>query len=282
MKRSIIVVLLVVLFISNAFGIEIKDDAQRSLNITNVHSIVALAPAVCDILSRIGANSLIVGYTDYANKPNKKAQNVGAFGSYNLGKIISLKPDLVIMPYFTYKRYGVKPLNALGIKTYVFDPKNIEEILLDVKKFGAMTNKSKQANLVIERFNNELKSFHKFTYKPTFVFLVWLAPPIVAGTDTFVSNAIQMAGGKNVINKPGWVEVSSEYLIEKNPHFLIINSHLKNVFLKQNKLIDYFYLKHRVIFINNNLIERPSLDIIKGMKFLNEKFYENSHYYGSR
>ncbi|OSS41690.1 Vitamin B12 ABC transporter, B12-binding component BtuF [Desulfurella amilsii] len=275
MKRSIIAVVFLFTFVSNAFALTIKDDANRIVNISKVSSIVVLSPAACDILEEIGASSFIVGYTDYAKKPNPKAVNVGAFGTFNIEQIIALKPELVIMPKFIYERYGISSLSALGIKVFVFEPKNIEGIVKDVEKIGLITGKIGQAKNKIRNFNAELSELHHIKQKPSVVFLVWLSPIIVAGNDTFISNAISVAGGQNIIKKNGWPEVTSEYLIKKNPMFLIVNSRLKNDFFKQNKLLGYFYKKHKVLFIDNTLIERPSLDIIKGIKILNNYFYEN-------
>ncbi|MGC8501931.1 ABC transporter substrate-binding protein [Desulfurella sp.] len=282
MKRSITALVFFLTFAINAFAVTIKDDISRTINISKAKSIVVLSPAACDILEEIGASNLIVGYTDYTKKPNAKAKNVGAFGTFNVEKVISLEPDLVIMPKFIYERYGVKSLSALGINVFVFEPKNIKGIIEDIDKFGLITNKIKEAKDKVHLFNAELSKLHHIKLKPRVVFLVWLAPIIVAGHDTFLSNAINVAGGNNIITKSDWPEVTSEYLIEKNPQFLIVNSHLKNSFFKQNKLLNYFYKKNRVLFIDNTLIERPSLNIIKGIKILNDYFYENCNNNGCR
>ncbi|WP_291492287.1 ABC transporter substrate-binding protein [Desulfurella sp.] len=282
MKRSIITLVFCLAFFNNAFAITIKDDISRTINISKAKSIVVLSPAACDILEEIGASNLIVGYTDYAKKPNPKAVNVGAFGTFNIEKIISLKPDLVIMPRFIYERYTAKPLEVLGIKVFVFDPKNIEGIVSDVKKFGLITGKINQAKDKINIFTKQISTLYNINKKPTVAFVVWFSPIIVAGKDTFISNAISIAGGKNIIPKDGWPVVTSEYLIEKNPQFLIINSRFKNDFYKENKLLEYFDRKNRVLFIDNALIERPSLNIIKGIKILNYYFYENCNSNGCR
>ncbi len=275
MKRSIIAVFFFLFFTFNVFGLTIKDDIGRTLNISNVKSIVVLSPAACDILEEIGASDFIVGYPDYATKPNFKAVNVGAFGSFNVEQIVSLKPDLVIIPKFTYERYNLKALKALGINVFVFEPNNIGDIVRDAEKFGIITNRIKQSKKAIHTFYQDLNKLHCIKQKPTVAFVVWLSPIIVAGDDTFISNAITVAGGKNIIGKNGWPQVTSEYLINKNPQYLIVNSRLKKIFLKQDKLLDYFYKKNRVVFIDSSLIERPSFGIIEGINILNNYFYEN-------
>ncbi len=279
MKRSIITIAFFLVFAVNAWAFLIKDDASRVINISRTKSIVVLSPAACDILEKIKASDLIVGYPDYTKKPNQKAVNLGSFGDYNIEKIISLKPDLVIMPKFMYYiTYKTKQLESLGIKVFVFEPNNIEGIINDVKRFGLITGRVKEATNEIDLFNKELSQLKPIDYKPTAVFVVWLSPIIVAGSDTFISDAIKIAGGKNLISKKGWPNVTSEYLIEKNPQFLIVNSRLKSIFFKNNKLLNFFYRKNKVLFINNNLIEKPSFDIIKGIKILNGYFYENCNY----
>ncbi len=277
MKRSIIVIVCFLIFTLSfkAFGLTIKDDVGRTINASFVKSIVVLSPAACDILEEIGASNFIVGYTDYATKPNSKAVNVGAFGSFNVEQIVSLKPDLVIIPKFTYERYDLGALKALGINVFVFEPNNIGDIVSNAEKFGLITNRLAQAKKAINKFYQGLNKLHCIKQKPTVAFLVWLSPIIVAGNDTFISNAITFAGGRNIIEKDGWPQVTSEYLINKNPQFLIVNSRLKNLFLKQDKLLDYFYKKHRVVFIDSSLMERPSFGIIKGISILNNYFYEN-------
>jgi len=61
--------------------------------------IVALSPAINEILFALGKGSEVVGNTTYATYPEaaKKIPKVGGYFSVSLEKILALKPTLVLM-----------------------------------------------------------------------------------------------------------------------------------------------------------------------------------------
>ena len=61
--------------------------------------IISLTPASTEILFALGLDEEIIGVSTYCSRPGKakEKERVGSFSSPNIEKIISLKPDLVIL-----------------------------------------------------------------------------------------------------------------------------------------------------------------------------------------
>ena len=77
----------------------VTDDYGRTVVIpAHPQRVVSLSPAVTEIIYALGADSLLVGRTDFCEYPAEALQipTVGGISNLNIEKILSLNPDLVI------------------------------------------------------------------------------------------------------------------------------------------------------------------------------------------
>ena len=63
--------------------------------------IISLSPAITETVYALGLGGKLVGATAYCTYPEaaKHIPRVGGYGQYNFEAIVSLKPDLVILPH---------------------------------------------------------------------------------------------------------------------------------------------------------------------------------------
>ncbi|MEM2189911.1 MAG: cobalamin-binding protein [Archaeoglobaceae archaeon] len=213
-----------------AFNLSI-DDTGYSITAGNPQRIVSLSPSNTEILFAIGAGDRVVGVTDYCNYPPEvaelvakgKIQRIGGYSTVNVERIIALKPDLVIASYGN----GLATIEVLRkyTKVIAFDPKDIRGIERSILAIGVATGNYENAEKIVsemEKRISEIKAREK-SYKRV-AHIVWNDPIWVSGKETFIDEAITIAGGINVFNFSGWRIVSVEDLIRANPEVIIVSS----------------------------------------------------------
>src|SRR6266542_587400 len=102
------------------------DGLGRAVSITpNPQRIISLAPNVTEILFALGLESRVVGVTSYCDFPEaaKAKDRVGDTLRPNLEKIVSLKPDLVVVSTASQLENLTRRLDQLAIPVYVTNPR---------------------------------------------------------------------------------------------------------------------------------------------------------------
>jgi len=293
--------------------IEIKDDFGYTVVVKKYPKrIVSLSPANTEILFALGLKDRVVGVTEQCNYPpevlemKKKGEieSIGGYSSVNVEKVLALNPDLVIASYGN----GIECIEAIkgfGIPVICLNPKNITEIIEDIKMVAKVTGTEKHAEKLEKYIINEIeyiKAKLKATKaRPRVAHVIWYNPIWVSGKNTFVDELIQLAGGQNAFNKSGWTTVSLEEFLVANPEIIIVNSgtgmekYEKNLIYEwittEELLKDVKAIKNgRIYVIDADIISRPSYRLIYALKeiarFIHPEVFEkmenfiNTSYYG--
>ena len=181
--------------------------------------VILLAPAAADIMSKLGCEAQIVGKTKSVNEfPN--AKKVGSHIRPNIELIMSLSPDLIIIP--TNRFFTEEMMKQVGVPVAEYNPVTLDEILEDITKLGLLMGKGGEA----KKLNGELKAkiadLKMPEIRPTVLYEVMQLPFSVAGKNNIVTDIITKAGGQNVAeSKNKIIRYSMEAAVEKNPDIYI-------------------------------------------------------------
>ena len=128
-----------------------------ALNIHADERIVALSPAVNEIVFALGSGDKIVGNTTYCEHPTASLaiEKVGGYFSPSLERIVSLNPSIVIMQENNYKIN--QKLKQMGINTKVIKIDKLKNIIVSISEIGEILNKPKEAKQIINSINKELQ-----------------------------------------------------------------------------------------------------------------------------
>lgn len=223
-----------IVFYENKTHIVFTDDFGFVVSVKKYPKrIVSLAPSNTEILFALGLKDRIVGVTDYCNYPpdvlelkrSKRIESVGGYSTVDVEKVVRLRPDLVVASYGN--GIGVvKALKSFGITVICLNPKSIEDIIRDIEILGKVCGVEENASKLVEwiKLRIELIREDEHNWKPRIVHIVWSDPIWVSGKNTFIDDAIEIAGGVNAVNESGWVVLSLEDLIRINPDIIIVNS----------------------------------------------------------
>ncbi|MDK2795175.1 MAG: cobalamin transport system substrate-binding protein [Archaeoglobaceae archaeon] len=214
----------------NSFNLSV-DDTGYEITAGNPKRIVSLSPSNTEILFAIGAGDRVVGVTDYCDYPPEviekvrkgEIQRVGGYSTVNIERVLALKPDLVLASYGN----GLATIETLRKFTNVlaFDPKDIRGVERTILAIGKAVGNYENAEKLVEQMEERISKIKaKERSGKKVVHIIWNDPIWVSGKETFIDEAISIAGGVNAFNFSGWRTVSVEDLIRANPDVIIVSS----------------------------------------------------------
>ncbi|KAF0134973.1 MAG: iron complex transport system substrate-binding protein [Candidatus Saganbacteria bacterium] len=271
-KKNLIITLLFALMI---FAVNLGKVAEAK-------RIISLAPNITEILFILGADKQLVGVTENCDFPKeaKKIEKIGLFGSPNLEKIISLKPDLVLAANFG-QNTAILRLKSMGVKTIVLSPQNIKDILDNIESIGGIIGRKKTAEILVGKMQmriNEIKNKVFGLHRPKVLVIIWVNSNslMTAGKKSFINELISISGGKNIAGdiNVDYPTLNPEFIMAKNPEIVIFGDSLNNeesirCFLAQPGSKNIRAVKSGRIYykgINPDLFLRPGPRIINGLE----------------
>ena len=207
----------------NVMAAEQTDGARR---------IISLSPGVTETLYAIGAEDRIVGVCNFCFFPPESLNKpkVGGFAANtNIERIISLKPDLIIVQG-SNKRVE-KYCQMKGIRLYKAPMESIAAMYDEIKEIGRLSGCYEQALALADKIRFELSAIEaEVSLKPrTKVFFCIgrmtgsMTSLSTVGGNSFISELLKIAGGDNVFSfiNHRYPEMSKESLIARAPDIII-------------------------------------------------------------
>ncbi|HKC80541.1 MAG TPA: helical backbone metal receptor [Gemmatimonadaceae bacterium] len=190
--------------------------------------IVSLNPATTELLFAIGAGSRLVGRSQFDLWPDsaKLVPSVGMGLQPNVEAVLGTRPDLVILYASLDNRPAVARFRAAGVGTLALRTDHISDFRRTVELLGAILKDSVRAKNVADSVTRTLDSVRIATKglpRPTVFWQIWDAPLITIGAGSFLSELVDIAGGRNVyadIPRPS-VTVSLEDVAKRTPDFIL-------------------------------------------------------------
>lgn len=191
--------------------------------------IVALSPAINEIIYALGSGDKIVGNTEYCTYPEdaKSKSKVGGFFSPSLERILALKPDMVIMQDTSIKLSN--KLNKLGIQTTVIKKQKLQDIKNTIKTIGKVLNKEEKANLIVKEINIKLQALTNIVNNKKILFVIGHNTSLtkrifIAGQNLYFDDIIQASGNINAYQSSlkGQPVLNLENIIATNPDLVVL------------------------------------------------------------
>lgn len=257
-------------------AIVLEDDEAREIRLEEpAERVVSLAPANTEIVYALGAESKLVGVTTYCDYPEKakEKEKVGDFANPNVEKIISLSPEVVLATGGIQKGV-VEKLEKVGIKVFVVEPKNFEQLYRDIAKVGEMLGLKEEAQKLVGEMQKKVSQVERQVRdlpKLKVFFEIYSQPLMTAGQDTFVDDMIRLSGGVNIgaSSGEGYPLFSQEGLLKENPDVYIAVKGSMNNPAEIKKRAGYQGLKAvkegRVGVVDDNLVTRPGPRLVDGL-----------------
>jgi iron complex transport system substrate-binding protein len=228
--------------------------------------IISLAPAITEIIYALQAEDLLVGVSSYCDYPAeaKAIEKVGGFINPNIEKIISLKPDMVILSPNSGTKMVEESLRRLGIPNRVVSFYTIKELLASFVEIGILVGKETEGRALERQLQNaihDIESNVQLKARPKILFVREHTPLYVAGEKTYEDDLITIAGGDNCIDggRERYPHYTMESVIALNPDTIIDATYYETPSPAQKAEIKNFWAQFKGI----SALENKNIFIIK-------------------
>ena len=161
----------------------------------NYQRIISLVPSVTELLVQWGLAARIVGRTRYCIEPRwirNTVPTVGGTKDPDLGRIRDLAPDLVILEHDENRKEIAEALTALGIPWLVLDIRTVKDCAAALRLLGARLGVPGAAEARAAALEASLKGRRR--KGPRTLALIWKAPWMSSGPDTYVGDLLRQGG----------------------------------------------------------------------------------------
>ncbi|QVN06634.1 cobalamin-binding protein [Pseudomonas rhodesiae] len=192
--------------------------------------VVSLAPSLSEIVMELGAADLLVGLLDGGERPAKLAQvpSVGRYGQLDMERLLSLKPDLILLWPGSVGPAQRAQLQRLNIPVYVAEPHNLEQLTTQVQAIAERLGRADAGRQLAEQLRQrlaELRQRYRRAEPLRVFYQVWNSPLYTVGGGQIISDALTVCGARNVFDdlKLPAPQVSIESVLQRNPELILVS-----------------------------------------------------------
>lgn len=192
------------------------------------HRVVSLNPTTTELLFAMGSDGRLVGRSHWDVWPAAAARvpDLGDAIRPNVEAVLRARPDLVILYASEDNRAAAARLRAAGVRCIAFRIDRIADFDRDTRLLGRIVGDSARAATVADSVRRTLARVRAVTARlphPTVVWPFEYRPAMVLGGGSFLSELLDVAGGRNVyadLPQPSPV-VAIEDVVRRNPQYVI-------------------------------------------------------------
>jgi ABC-type Fe3+-hydroxamate transport system substrate-binding protein len=158
--------------------------------------VVSLVPSLTETLFDLGCGTDVIAITDYCIFPeNLPLPRVGGTKNPDVSAIRELKPDLVHMNLEENLERHARAIEEFA-PVFVTEPKTVSDVSSLFVTLGALHGRD--ASPLVAALDAELAALPRRDF--TFAVAIWKKPWMWCGGDTYVSDLVEQAGGRNVLH----------------------------------------------------------------------------------
>ncbi len=255
--------------------------------------IISLAPSITEIVYALNGDHQLIGRSSACDYPPAAVSNVpviGDFGIPSLERMISLHPDLVLYtdiadPMMDNKmqRVGLHPIHITCARLTDIPPAIIQ--------VGHLIRRDSEAQVLASNLVMEIQMARQraiaFTNRPRVLVLIWHDPFYAAGSQSFVSDLISLAGGENIGDeiRRDYFQASSEWVLAHDPDiifcfFMASNTPVRKTIIRQPGWDHIKAIRDGRVYdgFDNNIALRPGPRVMQGLEVIRKQIQEKKSF----
>lgn len=190
--------------------------------------LITLAPHLAELAYTAGAGDLLlatVAYSDYP-EPAKMLPRIGDAFRFDLERILSLKPDLVLAWDSGNPASALDTLEQLGLPVWHVRIESLDDMAVAIEAIGQATDRSDQAVPAAEQLRRKtawLEQQFAGREPLSYFYQVSARPLYTINGEHLISQALALCGGENVFADLGVLapQIATEAVLLADPQVLL-------------------------------------------------------------
>lgn len=273
---------------ASAYPVTIQDATGREVTVeSRPEELGSMVPSVTETIFKVGAGDRLEGVTTAADYPEeaKQVEPIGDFQGVNAEKVASQEIDVLFLSFDTTAEKAESLQQKTGAKTVVIDPQSVNEAIQSIGVVGEIVGNEEEAESVEQRLRSELAGIEQKVsgeLEPTVFYEVSNDPLFTASSESFIGDAIQIAGAKNVVESDQeFPQYSLERLLEQNPQYYLVGDGSTGTTAGDIKSRSRYgslqaVEQDQVRVVEADLISRPGPRIVQGVREIAEAVHPDA------
>lgn len=228
MRYWLFLLLLVVSAAQAAPSVVVDDNQRRFAVPSSPLRLVSLAPHVTDMLVALGASAQVVGVVDDHESRGAHQRSLSGFPvvadafSLNEERLLSMRPDVVIVWAEGTPAARIARLERLGFKVYVLRTPRLDDMASQVERLGRLVGQEAKGRQQAAAFRGKLRLMRQQYGSGTrlrYFYQVWRHPLYSLHGGHLLSQALAICGADNIL-PTGRIEaplVAPEFVVGARP-----------------------------------------------------------------
>ncbi|WP_445180762.1 cobalamin-binding protein [Pseudomonas sp. McL0111] len=231
--------------------------------------VVSLAPSLSEIVVELDSADLLVGVLDAGERPAaiQNVPSVGRYGQLDMERLLSLKPDLLLLWPGSVGPAQRDQLKRLSIPTFVAEPHSLEQLSAQIETIAVQLGRAergvKLGGDLRQKLDDLRQRYHRDTPLRVF-YQVWDQPLYTVGGGQIISDALEVCGARNVfadLTLPA-PQVSVEAVLQRNPEVILASDQAQLNAWKAWPQVAAV-TQHQLLLVTDKGLERPSGQMIE-------------------
>ncbi|MBI3786306.1 MAG: ABC transporter substrate-binding protein, partial [Deltaproteobacteria bacterium] len=168
--------------------------------------VVSLVPSLTELLFVLGGGAGVVGVTRYCTEPRESVRTltkVGGTKNPDVGAIVALRPDLVIVNAEENRRQDFEALLQHGLTVFVSFTRTVVQVAALMRRLASLVGMEPTGEALAGEIESAVHEIQQrrpaHGVRPRRVFCpIWKNPWMVFNRDTYNDDLLCQAGGENL------------------------------------------------------------------------------------
>jgi len=190
--------------------------------------IVSLSPGATAMLFAAGAGDRIVGTAAYSDEPAaaRAIQRIGDSQGYDLERILSLRPDVIVVWSGGTNAAQIELLQRAGLRVYRHRVEQLDDVPAAVLRLGALAGTAQPARQAAQQLQERIQRLRdtpRRADRPTVLLQVWDQPVYTVGGKQLLTDALAACGYRNAYGdlRDAGPAVTLESVLARDPAIIV-------------------------------------------------------------
>lgn len=190
--------------------------------------IISLVPSQTELLYDLGLGDRVVGITKFCVHPQEwfhSKPRIGGTKKVDLNKVRALRPDLIIGNKEENARAEIEALER-EFPVWMSDVRTLPDALDMIRRMGDLTATTGTATAIADDIRNGFAGLQPLPAPLSVAYLIWRAPWMAAGADTFIHDLLLRCGFTNALQARAerYPELTPAQLAAADPDLILLSS----------------------------------------------------------